>query len=515
MCPRSRPHPYALPFILFFPMIPSVPPGAFHLQAYPGATTCVAIGHLTAEAVRRLPRSRALFWITPCSNEPAPALPAGTMLTRVSSGDPAAVVAELERFLRLDARHLPSVAVTGPDYPHLHPLVATVTSLLEQHHRARVTRQRDGFLWQRHVLENLPAYLRQPLPATWHHRLLHRPAVVCGAGPSLDVSAPRLAAMAGRVIIFAADSALHTLARHGITADFVISIDAAKEPAKCLPAGRLPAHAILSPVSPPAWLDAVPAGSCHFVASHQVTTDWIASHGAVRPPLAVAENCGATALMLARWLGCRPLYLFGLDLALAPGAQRHTTGADAALYTGSGFDAAQDYPAVPGNCTDTVPTHVIGDWRQLDERLAGWPAGLVFNVNDRGARLRNTTLVPPGQFVVDGPADKAGWMAELDRTPAGSGELPGAAALARLRQAGTRCTQALPSLRDALRLGGPAALVPPLRQLARDETVARALGAYTLKLMPHLLPPIEGDRAFWSTQLDELAELAALAERCG
>lgn len=490
-------------------MLALVPSGDFHLQAYPGATTAIVLGPLSAETLAQLPSLRALLWIS-ATPEEAPPLPAGTALHRVRELTLPAVLPELERFLRLDARHLPSVLVSRDGDPQLEAVIARVASVLELNHRARVTRQRDGFRWQQHVLANLPAYARLPLPAAWAEALRGRPAVVCGAGPSLDVSAARLAPIAGRVVIFAADSALHTLARHGITADFVVSVDVAKEPARCLPAGHPPRHTILSPVSPPAWRTAVPAGSVRFVASNQLTTEWLAAQGVERPALGVAENCGVTALILARWLGCGPIHLLGLDLALAPGAQRHTTGADASLYAQSGFQADQTYPEVPGNYSAAVPTHVIGDWRALDQRLASWPAGLVINVNDRGARLDNTTLVHPTQFTFGGPDAKEEWLSALAISPAAAAA---AAPLARLQAAGRQCTAILPHLHAALKAGGPDTLVPLLRRVLADETTGRMLGGYALKLLPHLLPPIEGDEAFWNGLLDEMAELSARAEQ--
>lgn len=495
-------------------MLAAVPSGDFHLQAYPGATTAIAIGPVPPDAFGQLPPVRALLWISP-ETAALPPLPPGIALHRVSSLSLPAVLPELERFLRLDARHLPSVLVRRDGDPQLELVIARVASVLEQNHRARVTRQRDGFRWQQHVLANLATYARHALPPTWAEALHERPAAVCGAGPSLDASAARLAPVADRLVIFAADSALHTLARHGITADFVVSVDVAKEPAKCLPAERIPRRVVLSPVSPPAWSAAISGGSVHFVASNQITTEWLAAHGLARPQLAVAENCGVTALLLARWLGCAPLHLFGLDLALAPDAQRHTTGADPSLYTQSGFDAGQTYPEVPGNYSATVPTHVVGDWRALDQRLAEWPAGLVRNVNDRGARLANTTLVHPEEFNFSGPAAKLEWLAALDQLSASSETAALGAPLARLQAAGRQCTAILPHLRAALMAGGPATLVPLLRRVLADETTGRMLGGYALKLMPHLLPPIEGDHAFWSGLIDEMGELAALAENLG
>jgi len=487
-------------------------PPLMHVTPFPGATTAVLIGPIPAGVAVDLRSYRAILWLDHPPGAKPPPLAPGAVLKTLAPHPSAVVAKELEIFLRADSRHLPAVMVGEPTNLTLPATVGTVAGLLQEHHRARVTRQLDAFRWQQHLLQNLSAYARRPLPAGWRDALAGRPAVVCGAGPSLDVSAPRLAEIADRVVILAADSALRTLAKHGVRADMVVSVDVAKEPGLCLAADSpLPGRALLAPISPPAWNQALPESATCYLASNQLTTDWLESHGVPKPPVAVTESCGVTALTLARWLGCAPIHLFGLDLALTPGepARRHNAGADAAIYTDSGFNALQAFPEVPGNHHPTVPTHALGDWRALDARLATWPAGLVVNVNDRGARLRNTTVVHPRQFSFTGPTGKDDWLAGL-AIPSPVAPETMAAALAQLRHCGESCTAALPGLQAALAQNGPTGLVQLFRRLIAEGDTGRALGGFSLKLMPHLLPPIEGDAAFWSGLLDEFAELARL-----
>jgi hypothetical protein len=386
--------------------------------------------------------------------------------------------------------------------------------ILEAHQRARVTRQKDGFRWQQQLLQNLPAYARRRLPSAWAGALRGFPAFVCGAGPSLDVSAPSLAAAAQSGVIFAADSALRTLARHGVTADFAISVDAAKLPEKCLPATLPPARVVLSAISPPTWQEALPADQQFFLSSNQITVDWLAAQGIARTIVSVAENCGSTGIELARFLGCSPIYFFGLDFALDSGqpARRHTAEADPALYTQSGFDPTQGMPHVPGNYGTPVPTHVLGDLNALNKRLSSWPAGLAFNVNDRGARLTNTTLITPAEFsLAELVSPKRALLDSLPAVPTS----PPNSAFGQLRTLGNRCFEAIPALQRALEKEGPAALVTNFRTLFRDQELGRSLGAFSLKIMPHLLPPIEGDVTFWQTQIDEFSVLAGLARSAG
>lgn len=474
------------------------------LHTFPDATTCLIVGHWEAGGVD-LSRCRAVLWIARGGFRGGP--PRQYPAERIRRVDVAGMEAAermrvFEEFLRLDARRLPTLAL-GADVaadPELAAVAAEWGDALREHHRARVTRQQDGFPWQQHVLANLADYVRRPLPEAWRDAWRGRPAVVCGAGPSLDVAAPQLAARRGGCAVLAADSALRTLARHGVRADVAVSIDLAKQPAKCLPEPEWwPRQVLLSVLSPPAWRE-FPAGRRHFLVNRQITTDWLAAQGLTRPPVAVAESCGASALELARWLGCAPIFLMGLDLALS-GGQRHTSGTDAAMYRRSGFDAAQEHPTVPGNWEERVPTHALGDWRALDERLAGWPAGLVVNVTDRGARLSNTTVMRPEDW--NPPA--GGAAVDLPAAPETVREE--GAIFARLRAAGESVGAAVPRARSALVSAGPTGAVMELRRLLQQDEVARALGGFALKLMPHLLPPVEGGAEHWGGLLDELDQL--------
>ncbi|OAM88608.1 DUF115 domain-containing protein [Termitidicoccus mucosus] len=490
---------------------------------YSGATTAVVIGESTMREADLLP-FRAVLWLTQTESDPALHVPRGTSLevVRTDRLNPAMLEQAIDRFVARNPRRMPSLFIATDAMAEKHasyqPLIREVRLALEAHHRARFTRQQDGFLWQQHLLTNMRAYLASRFPSTWAGRLGGYPAVVCGAGPSLDVSATALAGISDRAVVLAADSALRTLARHGVRADFAVSIDVAKTPEKCLPeeGAWTPDRTILSAISPPAWSERADAGKRYFLSGRQITLDWLASLGVAGTPVAAVENCGATALQLARFLGCEPIYLFGMDLALdaREPSRRNTKDADGGLYVNSGFNASLRMPTVPGNYSAVVPTHVIGDWRALDARLADWPPGLVHNVNDRGARLRNTVLVKPDNFRLDVAVPdepKVTALRALDETSVDRNDSLLQAALQALRRSAALGRERLPSIRKALAQGGPEKAVGHLRLLLVDEGFGRAMGAFALKLMPHLVPPIEGDIAFWTKLIDECEELSELA----
>lgn len=487
---------------------PTMPSRLLVHHAYPAATTGIVIGDLTQVPPELLAPHRHLLWWTDAASAPPPADPR-LQLAHLGATP---LQPTLDRFLQRDPRRLPSLYVTESILTRqtsaFEQLAAAVHAVLEAAHRDRVTRQKDGFTWQNHLLTNAPAYLAQRLPAAWAGQLAGLPAFIVASGPSLEVSAPHLARVASHGVVFSADSALRALARHGVTAHFAVSIDAAKVPEKCLPAPDFaPHHVVLASVSPPAWTATLPAPQVHFLSSNQITESWFTTQGITPTAVRVTENCGSTALELACHLGCDPIYLFGLDLAVDARNQaiRHHQDADKTIYTQSNYDPTATLPTVPGNYSETVPTFALGDWRELDARLAARTDRRILNINDRGARFRGTELIHPDHFVfTPPPAPPTPPLAALARVPAAAAT---DAVLRRLRESAAFGAAALPELHAALHHGGPSALAVTMRRIVLTGDFSRYLGAFALKLMPHLVPPIEGDPAFWQTLLEEFTEL--------
>lgn len=496
-----------------------MPAGFSHEQPTDGATLAVVVGRLSAATLPKLRGFRGVLWLVDSAGLATwpTGLPSPVAWVELPVAGPTVIETALDAFVRHDARRLPTVLVTEAASTDAACAAALgeITPVLRGIRTARVTRQLDGFKWQKHVLQNLAGYVRQRLPATWAGALAGCPAVICGAGPSLDVTGPLLKNVADRAVIFAADSALGALAKQGVVADFGVSVDVSKVPEKCLAAVTQPPRWLgLANLSPPRWsqVPLAAGGGRFFCSSRQVTVDWLASLGVVPTAVPVGDNCGATALALARFLGCSPIYLCGMDQALDEQNQqrRHHQAVSAELYAQSGFSAEVKHPRVPGNYAATVPTHIEPDWRALNMFLAQWPTGLVFNVIDRGARLDNTTLVAPGEWVLAGGGEaKAARLGALELT--GLAEPHVSAVLARVRTVAQARRTQVEGLAATLAHGGPAAVQAGFRALLADDEFARLMGAFSLKLMPHLFPPVEGDAAFWQTLVAECEELTRLA----
>ena len=481
----------------------------------PDASTCILIGRLEGPcATHDFSAYRAILWIT---DETIP-FPSGVLKNSVHVL-PLGQLSEtletiLNKFCVLDARKIPSVFLTHATRKENTDIYEQVLPLLCAHletlHRARLTRQKDGFLWQSHLLKNLGNLTKQRIPNQWEGALAGIPAVVCGAGPSLNRTAPLIKNLS--CAIFAADSALRKLDQLGMDINFTISIDPAKTPEKCLPPTKSPGKVILTSISPPAWNQALPNEDIFYLTSRQITEDWLSTMGVEKTGITASESCGSTALDLAHYMGCSPIYLFGMDLAGDPKdpSQIRVDTADSSIYQKSGFQADTIRPMVQGNYTEKLPTHLLPDIHALNQRLKNWPKELVYNVNDSGVKLDNTTLIHPDKF--EPPTATSGTEQLLGSLPPSTcSPEKRLQEISRLfRDSGLILAEKLPALHQTFKQQSTEHLAGALRDLWSQENIANLLGAYSFKLLPHLVHPISEDTVFWEKQLEEINELSRL-----
>ena len=492
--------------------------GIASAQVTPGSRTCVVVGALDDVEGLDLRAYRFVSWWAPRGANVSPRVAvAPGALTHEASDDLDRIRAgeALDRFIDKDPLHLPSlfVSAAAANDPAFLPLLDEVVAQFENAGRIRATRQANGFLWQRQLLANLEAYARRRVPDSWAGALQGVPALICGAGPSLDASAGKLAELAAGGIVFAADSALKVLGERSVRVDFALSIDAHKTPEKCLRSGvARPDRIVLSSVSPPAWREALPEERQIFLSSRQLTEDWLATLGVAKTRVLAVENCGIAALELAAFLGCSPIYLFGLEHAgdSKDPTKWHGGGVAGDLHEHIGFSATKIYPKVPGNFQPEIATPLFREWRVLDALCAGYPAGLVVNVIDRGARLRNTTVVEPDTLkVAVDAAKKAEALRGLDEIPVATGACGDVAV--RVLEAVERGAPHLVQARAALRSGDVRRAVGSLVAAYSDTAFGMVMGNYCLKVMPHLLRPDFGNVALWGGLVEETDQLVTAA----
>jgi hypothetical protein len=147
------------------------------------------------------------------------------------------------------------------------------------------------------------------------------PAIVVGAGPSLDRNIDEIAAHRGRAIVIAADTALRPLLAAAVAPDLVVAVDPGEANARHLtdltacPATWLVAEGSVDPAALAAF-----AGRSFVcrVASHH-PWPWLQGHGIERGTLRAWGSVLTTAFDLALVMGCDPIVFAGADLAFTGG----------------------------------------------------------------------------------------------------------------------------------------------------------------------------------------------------
>lgn len=154
------------------------------------------------------------------------------------------------------------------------------------------------------------------------------PAVVAGAGPSLDSTVAELAGLRDRCVVIAVDTALRPLLHHGVRPDVVVAIDPTAPNAR---------HLSNVPGLEHTWLMAEPSLHPASLAGFRYRTffgrvggfhpwPWLVAHGVDRHLLTVWSSVLTAAFDVAHRLGHDPILLVGADLAFGEGRVycRHT-----------------------------------------------------------------------------------------------------------------------------------------------------------------------------------------------
>ncbi len=190
-----------------------------------------------------------------------------------------------------------------------------------------------------------------------------RPAILVGAGPSLDRNLSELAAAQGRALIVAVHTALQPLARAGITPDLVVIIECQELGYYFEDVARLNESVLLASAhTHPSHLA---HGFRETVAVNMegvAAADWLAEAYGERP-LPSGGSVACTAFAALHELGCDPIALVGMDTAYG-GKRGHARHSQTECCEFS-FDTKQE----------TVTTHCrAGVHQPLVFRLVMTPA---------------------------------------------------------------------------------------------------------------------------------------------
>lgn len=282
-----------------------------------------------AAALRRRTEAPIVVYEPPAARRAdAPPAPAGvTVVERLADLRAAlATRADLTR-CRLQAGAVPALRAALPE--DFARYVEAVKQARVDAGVRQATLAQSSALWLRHLAVNLPALPALPPLDRLGGCFAGRPGVLVGAGPSLDGVLAALRAVADRVVICAASTALPALARAGITPAFVAAVEGNDLSAHFADVPHLDRITLLpNPQGHPANFN-VPTGRRLAIAPQgSVAGDWL--HRAWgRGRLDCGGSVACAGFSALHRLGCDPLVLVGMDLALTDG-RTHAGGTEQA-----------------------------------------------------------------------------------------------------------------------------------------------------------------------------------------
>lgn len=189
-----------------------------------------------------------------------------------------------------------------------------------QHFRTRLTSISDTGYFEddmimlenatRNLRDRAARFIRNDRPAA-----KPCPAIIVGAGPSLDKALPHLARLRDQAVVFSAGSTLGTLLRHGIVPDFQCEIENTPENYEVLrralardegSSTRLLASATVDPRLPDLFSELM-----FYLRAPGISSDVYGDPA--HSILGTAPNCATLAMRMASRFGFSEVYLFGTD----------------------------------------------------------------------------------------------------------------------------------------------------------------------------------------------------------
>ncbi len=182
-------------------------------------------------------------------------------------------------------------------------------------------RQRFEDLALINTLRNLPAIATGADVETLFGRFRNTPAIVVGAGPSLDENLAAILKVQDRALVIAADTALLPCLRAGIEPPLVVALDPSEANGKYLTAGAAATgtHLVTEASVDPAAVDAFAGRTFVFRVGDHAPWPWLHTAGVARGRLSVWGSVATAALDLALRAGCPAVAFAGLDLAYTAG----------------------------------------------------------------------------------------------------------------------------------------------------------------------------------------------------
>lgn len=304
----------------------------------------------------------------------------------------------------LDARPLAEADIQMAD-----EMTRSARDLLRTQACDMSTRKKFGKEWQQQTLRNIPHIIRHPGVQSLFGQFAGVPALVVGAGPSLDDVIPYIRKFRQRFVVICVGRALNRfVALVKASPDLLITGDGQQMVKKHFEKKPPLVPVVASCFSHPeliASLDRV-----FFMEMDAMgLPEWLAGKIGTRGEIFAGGNVSTAGLSLAVALGCNPVLMAGVDFSYAENGKTHARGKLGEVVHLS-LPENQKYYDVPGNYQPTVKTnrqmmHYIDFTKDL---IAHHPETTFVNVNTAGARIEGARLIRPEEMeTYAGPAGKA------------------------------------------------------------------------------------------------------------
>ncbi len=211
---------------------------------------------------------------------------------------------------------------------------------------------------------NFVDYCTHPGVQSLFNKMVGMPAIIVGAGPSLDRNIALLREAKGRAVIIAVGTAVKALQKQGVVPDFVVSIDAGAYNYEHFKEFNGQDTALLTDVQTYPQILQTFQGPIFVAAFHSFILNW--SDGAVEEKggLETGGTVANSAMTAAYKMGADPIIFVGQDLAFARDGHTHAAGTNyEQVLSGAGEDGERFY--VKANDGGEVLTNRKFDYYRL------------------------------------------------------------------------------------------------------------------------------------------------------
>ena len=386
------------------------------------------------------------------------------------------------------------VNVSDPPVVLEHPLLAehraadvakaraVATQMIGEAAKNHEARRKFAGRYLLQTLGNLPVIAREADAGVLDGLFSGCPAIVVGAGPSLDENLPALVELQDRAVIIAADTTLRPLTKGGVRPHMLVGVDPSEMNAKHL-AGvadvddiHLVAEGSLNPLA----FEGFANRTFIFKVSNHEPWPWLDTRGLGSPTVRAWGSVVTSAFDLALRFGCNPIIFAGLDLAFTH-MRPYCRGTIYHEMWQSYVDAGNTWEGLMEDYFRNQPDVRMPDWQGRDTRTT--PALISFRnwlLEQTAATTDRSIVNATGGGILYGPGLRHASLHELLGASAPLADLRQRLASAHRRSASRAA--ALPGdVDDLLRATDTPALFARWREFTlntvTDEQITAALHA--------------------------------------